>query len=156
MKRVATNELTCKRLLRVRRATVFGAVGNIIHRIENKLRVFMEDAGRHCGRRRHLSSISLEDANPVSETKYVCVLDIECASSKRNCERCARLPQCLPASSTKTHNFFQCGEWCCPPSRIQLLCGRESGTYKSIYSRQHVSQSMLITPDIMLTCYIAS
>ena len=35
----------------------------------------MEDAGRHCGRRGHLSSVSLEDANPLIKL-YICLFII--------------------------------------------------------------------------------
>ena len=69
-------------------------------------RVSEEDAGRHCGRRGHLPSVSLEDANRLIEIYIFFNWNNDSASSKRKRERCARLPQCLPASSTKTLDFL--------------------------------------------------
>ena len=127
MKRVVANGTTCKRLLRVRRASVVGTVGNINHRVEKKLCVFMEDAGRHCGRRAHRSQFRLEDANSTFRIQTYLVSLTVFASSREMLERCPRLPRCLPASSRKKRTSWH-------PYRNSIIVKQPVDTHNGGYA----------------------
>ena len=58
------------------------------------IRVSEEDAGRHCGRRGHLPSVSLEDANPLIEIYLNFLLGI--------------MILCLPSENASGAHVFLC------------------------------------------------